>query len=59
VKNKKKDLAASDGAGVDSQERGGDACADCGSTGHDTGSDTCPGPDVQDRLDDPNRQEVR
>ena len=23
-------------------------CADCGSTGHDTGSDTCPGPDVQD-----------
>ena len=19
-------------------------CADCGSTGHDTGSDTCPGP---------------
>lgn len=35
-----------------------DACADCGSTGHNTGSDTCPGPDVQDRLEDPNRQEV-
>lgn len=34
-------------------------CADCGSTGHDTGSDTCPGPDVQDRLEDPNRQVVR
>ncbi len=34
-------------------------CADCGSTGHDTGSDTCPGPDVQDRLEDPNRQEVK
>jgi hypothetical protein len=34
-------------------------CADCGSTGHDTGSDTCPGPDAQDRLEDPNRQVVR
>jgi hypothetical protein len=31
-------------------------CADCGSTGHDTGSNTCPGPDVQDRLEDPNKQ---
>lgn len=25
-------------------------CADCGSTGHDTGSSTCPGPNEQDRL---------
>lgn len=33
-------------------------CADCGSTGHSTGSDTCPGPDVQDKLDDPNRVAV-
>ena len=28
-----------------------DACADCGSTGHNTGSDTCPGPNEQDRLE--------
>jgi hypothetical protein len=35
-----------------------DACADCGSTGHNTGSNTCPGPDIQDRLEDPNRPEV-
>lgn len=33
-------------------------CADCGSTGHDTGSNTCPGPDVQDKLEDPNAQWV-
>lgn len=26
------------------------ACADCGSTGHSTGSNTCGGPDQQDRL---------
>lgn len=28
-----------------------DACADCGSTGHNTGSNTCPGPNEQDRLE--------
>lgn len=28
-------------------------CADCGSTGHDTESNTCPGPDGQDKLKDP------
>lgn len=30
-------------------------CKDCGSFGHTTGSNTCPGPDEQDRLVDPNR----
>ena len=28
-----------------------DACADCGSTGHNSGSNTCPGPNEQDRLE--------
>jgi len=27
---------------------GYEECADCGSTGHDTGSNTCPGPRVED-----------
>ena len=27
-------------------------CKDCGSTGHSTGSNTCPGPDEQDRLEE-------
>ena len=27
------------------------ACADCGSTGHNTGSNTCSGPNEQDRLE--------
>lgn len=30
-------------------------CADCGSTGHSTGSDTCPGSNVQDKLEYPNQ----
>ena len=32
-------------------------CQDCGSTGHNTGSDTCGGPNEQDPLTDPNQTE--
>ena len=32
------------------------ACDNCGSTGHNTGSSTCPGPGEQDRLEDPNNR---
>lgn len=30
-------------------------CEDCGSTGHEAGSNTCPGTNEQDRLGDPNQ----
>jgi hypothetical protein len=33
------------------------ACRDCGSTGHNTGSNTCPGPDEQDKVIDPNKND--
>jgi hypothetical protein len=40
------------------EERRVFGCANCGSTGHYSGSDTCPGSNEQDRLEDPNQQEV-